>query len=64
MERWTSTPLRRHSPVPDTLQGVLLSRLDRLSEELKQLTQKAAVIGRVFLYRILERLAPCEQFTP
>ena len=43
--------------VPDTLQGVLLSRLDRLSEELKQLTQKAAVIGRVFHYRILERIA-------
>ena len=39
------------------LQGVLLSRLDRLSEELKQLTQKAAVIGRVFHYRILERIA-------
>jgi len=43
--------------VPDTLQAVLLSRLDRLSEELKQLTQKAAVIGRVFHYRILERIA-------
>ena len=43
--------------VPDNLQGVLLSRLDRLSEELKQLTQKAAVIGRVFHYRILERIA-------
>ena len=43
--------------VPDTLQGVLLSRLDRLSEELRQLAQKAAVIGRVFHYRILERIA-------
>ena len=43
--------------VPDNLQGVLLSRLDRLSEELKQLAQKAAVIGRVFHYRILERIA-------
>src|SRR5207237_6638430 len=43
--------------VPDTMQGVLLSRVDRLSEELKQLTQKAAVIGRVFLYRILERMS-------
>ena len=42
--------------VPDTLQGVLLSRLDRLSGELKQLTQKAAVIGRIFLYRVLERI--------
>jgi class 3 adenylate cyclase/tetratricopeptide (TPR) repeat protein len=43
--------------IPDSVQGVLLSRLDRLSEELKQLTQRAAVIGRVFQYRILERIA-------
>jgi class 3 adenylate cyclase/predicted ATPase len=56
-EKWTVTPLIGKSRVPDTLQGVLLSRLDRLSEELKQLVQKAAVIGRVFLYRILEKVA-------
>ena len=56
-KRWTATPLTGTLQVPDTLQGVLLSRLDRLSEELKQLTQKAAVIGRVFHYRILERIA-------
>ena len=56
-QKWTVTPLTGTSRVPDTLQGVLLSRLDRLSDELKQLVQKAAVIGRVFLYRILEKIA-------
>jgi len=55
-ERWTATSLTGILQVPDTLQGVLLSRLDRLSAELKQLTQKAAVIGRIFYYRVLERI--------
>src|SRR5262249_4916478 len=49
--KWTLTAPVGILRVPDTLQGVLLSRLDRLSEELKQLTQKAAVIGRAFHYR-------------
>jgi class 3 adenylate cyclase/tetratricopeptide (TPR) repeat protein len=55
--KWTVTPFTGASRVPDTLQAVLLSRLDRLPEDLKQLVQKAAVIGRVFLYRILEKIA-------
>jgi len=58
--KWTLTTPVSVMQVPDTLQGVLLSRLDRLSEELKQLTQKAAVIGRVFQYRILERIASAD----
>jgi class 3 adenylate cyclase/tetratricopeptide (TPR) repeat protein len=56
-DKWTVTPFTGTARVPDTLQGVLLSRLDRLSEELKQLVQKAAVIGRVFLYRVLQQIA-------
>lgn len=55
-ERWRVTSVTAASSVPDTLQGVLLSRLDRLSEEHKQSVQKAAVIGRVFLYRVLEKM--------
>jgi class 3 adenylate cyclase/tetratricopeptide (TPR) repeat protein len=56
-KKWTIAPLTGASRVPDTLQGALLSRLDRLSEDVKQLVQKASVIGRVFLYRILEKVA-------
>ena len=43
--------------MPDSLQGVLLSRLDRLPEETKRVIQKASVIGRAFLFRVLEHMA-------
>ncbi len=43
---------------PDTIQGVITSRIDRLSPQ-QQLTLKvASVIGRVFPYRILEAVHP------
>ena len=54
---WKVTDLVENIQVPDTLQGVLLSRLDRLPEESKRVIQKAAVIGRVFLFRVLEHMA-------
>jgi len=44
--------------VPDTVEGVVLSRIDRLPPE-QQLTLKvAAVIGRSFLYRTLRDVHP------
>ena len=54
---WRVTAPAAPSAVPDTIQGVLLSRIDRLAEELKVLLQKASVIGRVFFYRVLKVLA-------
>jgi class 3 adenylate cyclase/tetratricopeptide (TPR) repeat protein len=57
---WKFNPLSGVMKVPDTLQGVLLSRLDRLSDETRQIVQKAAVIGRVFLYRVLESITSKE----
>jgi predicted ATPase/class 3 adenylate cyclase len=54
---WKVTDLVENIQVPDSLQGVLLSRLDRLPEETKRVIQKAAVIGRVFLFRVLEQMA-------
>ncbi len=39
--------------VPDTIQGMIAARLDRLQEELKKLMQVASVIGREFAYRLL-----------
>lgn len=41
--------------VPDTVQGVIMARLDRLSEEPRQALQTASVIGREFTSRLLER---------
>lgn len=40
--------------VPDTVQGIIASRLDRLEEDLKETLQAAAVIGREFSLRLLE----------
>jgi tetratricopeptide (TPR) repeat protein len=42
--------------VPDTIQDVLMARLDRLPEEHKRLLQTAAVLGRAFAPRLLQAL--------
>ena len=43
--------------VPDTIQDVLMARIDRLEEAPKQTLQLASVIGREFTHRLLARLA-------
>ena len=43
--------------VPDTIQGIIMARLDRLGEEGKRAVQLASVIGRQFLKRLLARIA-------
>jgi class 3 adenylate cyclase/tetratricopeptide (TPR) repeat protein len=43
--------------VPDTIQEIIMARLDRLSEEGKHTVQVASVIGRQFPARLLERVA-------
>lgn len=42
--------------VPATVQGVLLARIDRLTDELKSVLQAAAVIGRVFSHSVLHQV--------
>ena len=42
--------------VPDTLQGIIASRIDRVEENLKRVMQMASVIGREFAFRILESI--------
>jgi class 3 adenylate cyclase/tetratricopeptide (TPR) repeat protein len=54
---WEATGLIESVTVPDTLQGLLMSRLDRLPPETKWLAQQASVIGRIFLYRVLFHMA-------
>jgi predicted ATPase len=39
--------------VPDTIQGIIAARMDRLEENLKRIMQVASVIGREFAFRIL-----------
>ncbi|HEV8616508.1 MAG TPA: adenylate/guanylate cyclase domain-containing protein [Methylomirabilota bacterium] len=43
--------------VPDTIQDIIMARLDRLGEDGKRTVQLAAVIGRQFVKRLLERMA-------
>jgi tetratricopeptide (TPR) repeat protein len=54
---WEATGLIESVAVPDTLQGLLMSRLDRLPPQTKWLAQQASVIGRIFLYRVLLHMA-------
>ncbi len=54
---WVTTPLIETVTVPDTLQGLIMARIDRLPDETKEVVQHAAVIGRTFLYRVLLAIA-------
>jgi len=55
--RWQATQDVSNIPIPDTLHGVLMARIDRLQKEAKRVLQMAAVIGRIFLYRVLSAIA-------
>ena len=49
--------------VPGTIQDVLMARIDRLEEAPKKTLQLAAVIGREFTRRLLDRLADIQERT-
>ena len=42
--------------VPDTIQGIISARMDRLEDNLKRTMQVASVIGRDFAFRILQSI--------
>jgi class 3 adenylate cyclase/tetratricopeptide (TPR) repeat protein len=42
--------------VPDTIQGIIAARIDRIEDNLKRIMQVASVIGREFAYRILHTI--------
>ena len=42
--------------VPDTIQGIISARMDRLEDNLKRTMQVASVIGRDFAFRILHTI--------
>jgi class 3 adenylate cyclase len=47
--------------VPESIQSVILTRVDRLEQELKHVLQSAAVIGRLFQRRLLGQVTRKEQ---
>ena len=46
--------------LPETLQGVLLARIDRLEEDVRDTLQMASVIGKSFLFKLLQAIAEAE----
>ncbi|MGH7267061.1 MAG: ATP-binding protein, partial [Candidatus Rokuibacteriota bacterium] len=47
--------------VPDTVQGVIMARIDRLAEERKRTIQTAAVVGREFALRLLRQISDVQE---
>src|SRR5262249_22066425 len=50
---WRARPELGDVAVPESIQGVILSRVDRLQEDTRRVLQSASVIGRVFRRRLL-----------
>ncbi len=57
-DSWRMLEEIKDLPIPDTLHGVLLARIDRLSSTGKRVLQRAAVIGRIFEHKLLDQLSP------
>ena len=47
--------------VPDTIQGIIAARIDRLEDNLKETMQVASVIGRDFVFRILKTITGMQE---
>ena len=60
-QSWRAAGNIQDISIPDTLQGVLLARIDRLQEDVRRTLQLASVIGKSFLYRLLGAIAEAEQ---
>jgi class 3 adenylate cyclase/tetratricopeptide (TPR) repeat protein len=58
---WIATEKIDKIGIPDTLQGMLLARIDRLEEEVRGTLQIASVIGRSFAYQVLEAISDAER---
>jgi class 3 adenylate cyclase/tetratricopeptide (TPR) repeat protein len=54
--RWKVTSQIKTITIPDTIQGVIMARIDRLDDGLKQVLKTASVIGRTFPYRLLREV--------
>jgi predicted ATPase len=55
---WSLTTDPDTADVPDTVHGILQSRLDRLPETDRRILQVASVVGQSFAARVLDRVYP------
>ncbi len=51
--QWETTARLAETPLPRTIEGIIVGRVDRLEDEAKQVLKAAAVVGRSFFYRVL-----------
>ena len=58
---WKLTRPIGESEIPSTIHGVIAARLDRLEKEMKRILQEASVIGRAFLYEILNKITELKE---
>jgi class 3 adenylate cyclase/predicted ATPase len=56
-QRWQLIGEIELEAVPDTLQGVIMARIDRLTDDARRTLQLASVVGRTFSYLTLNGLA-------
>ncbi len=57
-ERWRATQSVTSLSLPDSLQGLLMARIDRLAPPEQQVLQRASVIGSIFWSNVLEAISP------
>ena len=57
---WRAQEEIKSVAVPESIQSVILSRVDRLEKELRHVLQSASVIGRLFSRRVLGRVTKQE----
>jgi serine/threonine protein kinase len=55
-DQWTVSREVADIDIPDSLQGLLLARIDRLPDEAKRILRVASVIGRQFSVKVLEQV--------
>ena len=53
---WTLSRAITSNDVPASIQEVIAAKLDRLDKETKRILQEASVIGRAFLFDVLQRV--------
>ena len=58
---WRPTSASEDIDIPDNLQGLLISRIDRLEEGTRQVMQLASVIGRSFYHRVLTEIGRMDE---
>ncbi|NIS80066.1 MAG: AAA family ATPase [Anaerolineales bacterium] len=60
-DTWRAIETIAEVGIPETLQGIVLARIDRLEDEVRRTLQMASVIGKSFLYRLLEAISDAER---